>query len=179
MVDEVSSNPIPKGKLPPALELLRNLERWVIWRWQNGENGERTKPLYQARYPDKYAENNNVHTWATYDEAVAAAAKDDTIAGVGLVLTGSNLVAFDIDDCRDDKTGKIHAWAKDLIERAGSYAEVTVSGTGVRIIGHGTGPKPNRTKLPVPKSKGMTCEFYRKAVRYITMTGNQIGEPKR
>src|SRR5262249_29066179 len=57
---------------------------------------------------------------------------------------------------------------------ASSYTEITPSGTGVRIIGWGNGPKPPRTKLPV--GDGVTCEFYRKATRYITMTGNQIGD---
>ena len=154
-----------------ALAALIQLPHWVIWRWEISKQGERTKVPYQARYFHRKAETNAPSTWATYAEAVTAAKTAD---GIGFVLTETDFAAFDIDNCRDAQTGVIHPWASALIERASSYTEITPSGTGVRIIGWGNGPKPPRTKLPV--GDGVTCEFYRKATRYITMTGNQIGD---
>lgn len=142
---------------------------WVIWKWETSEQGKPTKVPYQARYPRRKASTDNPSTWATYSEAVAAAKSAD---GIGFVLTGTDFEAFDIDDCRNAQTEEIHPWASNLIAQANSYTEVTISGTGVRIIGQGNGPKLHR-KLPV--GDGVTCEFYRKATRYIVVTGKQIG----
>jgi primase-polymerase (primpol)-like protein len=58
-----------------------------------------------------------------------------------------------------------------LVTRANSYTEVTPSGTGIRIIGNGSGPRVHR-KLQV--ADGVTCEIYRRATRYITVSGAQL-----
>src|SRR5262249_33587116 len=161
-----------QGKpLPAALTPLIEYPtpHWVIWKWETSKQGKRTKVPYQARNPRRKASTKDPSTWATYAEAVAAKGAD----GIGFVLTGTDFEAFDIDDCRDAKTGTLHSWASNLIAQAGSYAEVTVSGTGVRIIGRGNGPELHR-KLRV--TDGVTCEFYRKATRYIVVAGNQIGD---
>ena len=64
----------------------------------------------------------------------------------------------------------------ELVRRCGSYAEVTPSGTGIRIIGIASGPAIHR-KFQVPGANGMSIEIYRNAVeRYITVSGNQVGE---
>jgi putative DNA primase/helicase len=160
-----------EGKLPAALTPLIECPHWVIWRWEFTETGERTKVPYQARAPRYKASTNKVSTWATFEEAVAALRFAD---GIGFVLTDSEFAAFDIDDCRNAQTGVIHPWASNLMAQAGSYTEITPSGEGVRIIGRSNGPKLPDTKLAV--ADGVTCEFYRKAVRYITMTGDQIGD---
>src|SRR5262245_28835058 len=68
-------------------------------------------------------------------------------------------------------TGAIDRWASNLVAKVGSYTEITVSGTGLRIIGHGVGPKLHR-KLPV--NNGVTLEAYRRAERYIVITGNPL-----
>jgi primase-polymerase (primpol)-like protein len=85
----------------------------------------------------------------------------------------SEFAAFDIDNCRNPETGEIHNWARALVEKVRSYTEVTVSGSGLRIIGRASGPKVHR-KLPV--MDGVSCELYRGAERYIVMTGNALGE---
>ena len=73
--------------------------------------------------------------------------------------------------CRDPITGKIDPWAADLVERVASYTEITVSGTGLRIIGEGNRSKLHR-KLPV--TNGVSVEVYRKAERCIVITGNPL-----
>src|SRR5262249_1335016 len=93
----------------------------------------------------------------------------------GFVMTDTEFAAFDIDDCRNAKTGEIHPWATKLVERANSYTEITFSGEGLRIIGLGTGPA-------IPKGAGkmkvgdtrITVAPYRRSTRYIAMTGNQL-----
>ena len=59
----------------------------------------------------------------------------------------------------------------DLVERVGSYTEITVSGTGLRIIGYGDRPRLQR-KLPATDS--VTVEVYRNTERYIVITGNPL-----
>ena len=90
------------------------------------------------------------------------------------MLSGSNYSAVDLDDCRDATTGTFAPWAIDQIKRSGSYAEVTPSNEGARIIGLSTG-EPLHRKFTVPDANGISCELYRKADRFITITGEQIG----
>jgi hypothetical protein len=165
--------------LPAALAPYAPEAGWVLWRWEmrkNKKTGEtkRTKPLLQARDPSKYAKSDDPTTWADFDTALAAyrASKAD---GIGLCMFNSNLVAFDVDDCRDLNTGTIEPAARRLIERAKSYVEITPSGTGLRIIGTGSGP-PVQRKQAVPGANGMTIETYRNTKRYIVVTGNALPE---
>ena len=100
---------------------------------------------------------------------------DGKCDGIGFALNAGGIGAFDIDHCRDAATGTVHPWAMELVRRCGSYAEVTPSGTGIRIIGTASGPALHR-KFSVPNANGMSIEIYRNAERYITVSGVQIGE---
>jgi AAA domain len=156
--------------LPSALTSLVKIPHWVLWRWKQTKNKadevKWTKVPYQ---PDgTNAKNNDPKTWNSYTVVVDAMPKFD---GIGFCLFNSDFGAFDIDHCRNPQTGELDPWAADLVERVASYTEVTVSGTGLRIIGEGSGPKLHR-KLPV--SNGVSLEAYRKAERYIVITGNPL-----
>ena len=50
---------------------------------------------------------------------------------------------------------------------------MTPSGTGLRIIGISHGAKIHR-KQTVPNANGMTVESYRRAERFITVTGDAL-----
>jgi hypothetical protein len=151
--------------LPEALEPLLSLRQWVCWRYKKKDDGTYTKPPFQTN--GTFAENNDPKTWTTFEAAALAAKRFD---GVGFVLKNTEIAAFDLDHCRDAKTGIIEPWAAALADKARSYAEITPSGTGLRIIGYGSGDEVHR-KLPVPNANGTSCELYRKATRYITVTG--------
>src|SRR5262249_7479217 len=120
--------------LPAALAPLAAQPRWVLWKWVKGKNGKRTKPPFQGRAPHKLASSTDPSTWCSLDTAMKAycTGKAD---GIGFVLSGSDFAAVDLDDCRDPEMGAIHPWALDLIKSSGSYAEVTPSNEGARIIG--------------------------------------------
>ncbi len=47
---------------------------------------------------------------------------------------GSALVVGDLDDCRDPQTGQIDPWAQQILNAGQTYAEVSVSGTGIRLL---------------------------------------------
>lgn len=170
-----------KGNLDKVLnafqglpEELRALPHWVLWRWEtakakkDGTPGKLTKVPFQSN--GKKAKPNDPSTWVDYDTALHAFRTGD-FDGVGFCLMGAELAAFDIDDCRNPETGQIHPWALEKVRAAGSYAEVTVSGTGLRIIGMGQGDYVQR-KLSV--TDGVSCELYRNCERYIVMTGNRL-----
>lgn len=160
--------------LPEALAPLAAERRWLVWRWERTAKGKPTKVPYQAAAPDRKASSTNPTTWADY--AVAARVVDEGRAdGIGFALHESGVAAFDLDDCRDPETGTVAAWALDLVERAGSYVEVTVSGEGLRIIGRGDGPKIHRKQRIQGEAVG-ELETYRRAERYIVVTGQPLEE---
>jgi primase-polymerase (primpol)-like protein len=156
--------------LPAALAPLLALPHWVCWRWgkTKAKNGEEkwTKVPFQ---PNGWnAKNNDPTTWSSYEAVTAVVDKFD---GIGFCLLNGNIAAFDIDHCRDASTGDIDPWAAHLVEQTGSYSEITVSGTGLRIIGYGEGERLQR-KLPV--HDGVSLEAYRRTERYIVITGNPL-----
>jgi hypothetical protein len=148
--------------LPKALAPLVKLPHWVLWRFEK-KGDDWTKVPKQ---PDgSNASNDNPATWSNYKDVIAVADKFD---GIGFCLLGTDFAAFDIDKCR---SSDVHPWASELVAKCGSYTEVTPSGTGLRIIGYGTGPEVHRKQ---PVIDGVSLETYRKATRYITITGNQL-----
>src|SRR5262245_29665783 len=151
--------PPKRNPLPAALERFAKDRIWVLWRWETLPSGERTKPLFQPN--GQMAKNNDPKTWVTHEAALKAVDKFD---GIGFVIP-DGIGAFDVDDCRNPATGTLHVWAQKLVDRCRSYTEVTPSGTGIRIIGTASGPKPQRQKMPVVD--GVSVEIYRKQNRYI------------
>lgn len=157
--------------LPNALKPLTELKCWVVWKWET-VNDKRTKVPYQTAHPNKKASIKRTANWSSYTEAVAAVADPaNKLDGIGFTLLNSEVGAFDLDDCRDPATGDIEAWASDLVARSGSYAEITISGTGLRIIGYASGAEIHRKQ---PVDDGGTLETYRSAVRFIVITGNVL-----
>jgi hypothetical protein len=161
--------------LPTALRLLSEKNQWVLWLWAQVASGKWTKPPVQARSPDRRAKNNDPATWSSLAEAVHAV-QEGLSHGIGFVLTGTEIAAIDFDHCRDPETGAIDAWAQAIIDQASdAYIEVTVSGSGLRVIGTATG-EATHTRYKVAGQNGAGIELYRRAVRYITVSGLQINK---
>jgi primase-polymerase (primpol)-like protein len=159
--------------LPAVLQPLIERPSWIVWKWEEPEEpgGKRRKVPYQARRLQRKAKSDNSKTWTTYEVAVAAVAAGKA-DGIGFALTNTAYVAFDIDKCRNKDTGEIEPWGQILIEEAKSYTEVSVSGTGVHVIGTGKGAEIDRK---FSRSSGGSVEIYRKATRFLYMSGEQIG----
>jgi len=154
--------------LPDALAPLVELRHWLLWQWEKPkkEGSKWTKVPYQPG--GRKAESDNPATWNPYDVVVSICEQRD---GIGFCLTDTNIAAMDVDDCRDPATGAIDPWAQKLVDDSKSYAEITVSGTGLRILGRGNGPPLHRKQKAV---NGVTLETYRRATRYVVVTGNQL-----
>ena len=155
---------------PAIIKRLVPLPNWVNWRWELNKNGDAwTKVPYQPRDPTRKAAADNKKSWGTYNDAVANV-EAGRVDGIGFCLLETNICAFDVDDCRDLITGTIDPVALDLIARCGAtYVEVTVSGTGLRIIGLG-GTKYVSRKQKVNGSQ-VSIESYRFCPKYITISG--------
>ena len=124
---------------------------------------------YRSAAPRQRAKANDPTTWGTYKEALGIwqRGKSD---GIGYCLLDGEIGAFDLDNCRDPETGSLAAWAVDLIEQVGSYTEITVSGSGLRILGYARGLKIHRKQ----RDGELELETYRRAERYIVITGNPL-----
>jgi hypothetical protein len=93
--------------------------------------------------------------------------------GTGFVLTGTDIAAIDLDRCRNPVTEQITDWAQAIINAVpNAYVEITVSGTGLRIIGIATGQEVHRA---FNLAGGGRIELFRHTTRYITISGLQIG----
>lgn len=136
---------------------LRELDRWVCWSLEGG-----TK-IPKIAGTSRRASSTDPKTWRPFEECVEAAeVYPDRYAGVGFVLTRSDPYAgVDLDDVRDPKTGVLAPRAAEIVARLDGYAEVSPSGTGVKVF--------VRSRLDRAKKKP-GVEVYPHG-RYFTVTG--------
>ncbi len=141
---------------------LRGESRWVLWRLERKGNSWSKVP---RQTHGNAASPADPATWSTF-EAVRQAYVTGTFAGVGFAL-GEGYAGIDIDNCRDAVSGVVDAWAEKIVEKLGSYAEVSPSGTGLKVFVRGSWP----TDLPhmTPWETG-DVEVYDSG-RYFAMTG--------
>jgi hypothetical protein len=70
-------------------------------------------------------------------------------------------------------TGEIAPWAERLVEECGSYAEVTPSGRGLRIVG-----RNESFQAPIQRAIAMPddgrVEIYHRCPRYVTVSGRRL-----
>jgi hypothetical protein len=171
------------ARLPSALEPLTVEIRWVNWSWElrESEDGKTrlTKPPRRPR-DLKFARSNDPSSWGSYERALSRWKNGDA-DGIGCMLLDAGIGAADLDDCcrRDakNKRTKIEQWARDLRATAdGAYCEVTVSGTGLRLIGITEGPEVHR-KFKIENARpDAKIELFRDTARFITISGLQLGK---
>jgi Virulence-associated protein E len=135
----VDQRPTAEGDAGARLPLTALAEhvRWVTWR-NELRNGKATKVPYSPRNGQR-AKADDPTTWATRAEAEAAVPRlvNGSGGGIGLELgvIGDDLAigGIDLDTCRATD-GTLADWARAVVERIGSYAEVSPSGTGVKLF---------------------------------------------
>jgi putative DNA primase/helicase len=160
-----SSKPAPvfpdPGQIPAEL---RGRPQWIGFNFKwNGHKW--AKPPCSAVTGE---EKNWPNSGVTFDEALAGAARL-RIDGLGFSLDG--YVGIDFDQCIKD--GKIEPVVESWLKWLPSYAEVSVSGTGVHVVCRGSIAKALKA-TPLPDAGGATVEIY-SIGRYFTFTGNRIG----
>ena len=140
---------------------LKKSPRWVCWR--SVERGSKLTKVPVDPNTGANASCSDPKTWGAYAKA-AALMNTGGVAGIGFQL-GDGLVGIDLDKCRDEKTGKTENWARKIIKRFATYAEVSPSGTGVHILMEGVLPTGGRRKGRI--------EMYGDG-RFFTMTGMRV-----
>ena len=152
---------------------LRAWPQWVVWRLdpprKEGSkpvkllcNPKTGKPARTRNDPTKSYPDTAPDTWGTYEEAVRAY-RTGKWAGIGFVFTeGDPFIGGDIDECRNPETGEMDPVAGAYVALAGTYTEISQSGTGVKFIG--------RAKKIGAECRRGNFELYDKE-RYFALTG--------
>jgi hypothetical protein len=170
IVAQAAKPPKPTAIAPKVNNIPNDLKQrraWCWWQYGYRPNGAKPWTKVPRQINGSGARSNASHTWTGFDSAhghFVKKAKHDQADGVGFFLH-DDLVGVDIDDCIHD--GQMNDTAKAVIERFGSYAEVSPSGTGIRIFCHG--------KLPPHDRKNGKYEIYdASSPRFLTVTGHNV-----
>ena len=168
-----AKNPKYGKSKPPKMEVraenipefLKQQERWVNWHWT------RKGRKYDKPPCTPTGSNASVlkpSTWSTFSVALSASQKK--LDGIGFVMDGTgDLIGLDIDNCRDPETGDISDFAKEIINDLKTYAEISPSGTGVKLWLRGDFDASKWKK----QNKDVGLELY-KDRRYFTVTGHYL-----
>ena len=96
-------------------------------------------------------------------------ARSAGLAGVGFVLTADDgIIGIDLDSCRNPETKALDAWAADVVALKETYAEVSPSGRGLRMLALATGDVASL------HASNAGVEVYTKGGRFVTITGNHL-----
>ena len=156
-------------------DALREYDQWVCWEQQIIENKDGTKRWTKVPIDvngDGFASSTDPETWVSFGEAVEYDKREwSATDGIGIVVTEYDpLVGIDIDDCRDAETGILDESVQELLMDVETYAEVSPSGTGIRIFAFGEKVADgNQGDLPGEAH----VEMYDTG-RYLTVTGKHL-----
>lgn len=163
---------------------LKQRRQWVCWQARDRidkRSGEITGldkiPIDPKTNPPRHARINQPLSWGAFQQCT------DTLphlfqqwyqdnpkgyrgGGIGYVFTPDDrFVGIDLDKVRDASTGTVAPWALQLIHYLGSYAEISPSGTGVKLFCQGV--------LPGGGVKKHHLELYDQR-RFFTVMGWQL-----
>ncbi|WP_170449283.1 PriCT-2 domain-containing protein [Ruegeria arenilitoris] len=125
----------------PVWDIATQERNWLVWQLKpDRENPDRLVKVPQGDGGDAGADTAADLTLAEALEAAEAFNEEDGISygevwgyGVGyLARDGSALITVDLDDCVKDGVPFGRAW--EIAQRTDTYAEITVSGTGLRLL---------------------------------------------
>jgi putative DNA primase/helicase len=167
-------NSAPATLLESLPEALRTKPQWMGTRFERRKDGKIDKPPYRvvSGLPVIKADKTNPENWTTFEEAWGAYERGEVDA-IGFVFTkDDSSFVVDCDHVIDPETGEIDPAASDVIHALNSYTEVSCSGTGVHVVGHGT--KPEYAGCRSGKL-GFGIEVY-DSDRFVVMTGERMTE---
>ncbi len=151
---------------------LRALPQWVVWALE-APGADRKSVTKIPYHPDGRfkARSNDARTWGSFERAWATySANRARWAGVGFMFAvADGLVGIDLDKCRDEG-GNIAGWAQAIIKRLATYAEVSPSGTGVKLWARGVRPGNSGRKRPYQTG---AVEMYSSG-RFFAVTGHRL-----
>jgi hypothetical protein len=176
--DRLDLSKRPEYEEDVYLEDAKQTNQWLNWSYDQ----DRKIPRAPWRSGDKFVSAQDPKNWTDFQTAREYA---DMLPGFEFAFNladegeGWRCVFVDLDDVRDPESGDLHPVARDLVERAGSFAQVSTSGTGLHIFVDGTLPDgvesiedslPDHNTFPDAE-----IEVYDKA-RFVGMTGYHLVE---
>jgi putative DNA primase/helicase len=112
-----------------AMQELMDMKIWMLWRWATDQNGKPTKKPFAAGGGATGTDDKWSRTWVTYNEAVKAKGYNSVAAGVGFKIPkGYYFIDIDHKELSDPLV-------QTILARHDSYAEYSVSGTGIHQYG--------------------------------------------
>ena len=144
---------------------LKEMEQWVCWSSEKRDNGKLTKKPINP-HTGQLAQSNNSDTWSDFDTALQKSSEFD---GIGFML-GNGIFGVDIDNAQIDIEMYLGGdtdsnVVSEFTNTLKSYAEYSVSKTGIHILCKGTLPKGGRRKG--------NYEFYEEG-RFFVVTGHIV-----
>ena len=147
--------PTPHERVSQIPLELRQQRRWVLWRYET-RGDKRTKVPYTIN--GRLAKSTDPKTWNTLGACLRYQGGYD---GIGYVL-GDGYAGVDMDNCVTD--GQLNEQSQAMTRWLNSYAEISPSGNGIKVIVKAT--VPSGKKLP-------SIEIYGGG-RYFTITGDKL-----
>lgn len=166
--------PLRFDKVPAALS---SLHQWVLWKTEL-RGDKPTKVPYSVS--GGMAKSNDPETWAPFEDAVDMYERGG-YDGIGFMFReGGGIVGIDLDGCRDPAKNAGEEWAKEIVTRFNTYAEISPSRTGVKLFVFGKSPFEGGKKRGVEGApeicgKSPAIEVYDK-LRYFAVTGWSVGQ---
>jgi len=145
---------------------LQKLDQWVSWKFvaDPGRNKPRKVPC--SPHSGLYASSTDERTWGSFGEALARY-ENDGHDGIGFVFSSKDpYCGIDLDGCIDENSGEPAEWAREIIDRANSYTELSPSRTGLHIVVEATLTSKGRKTAHV--------EIYDRG-RFFTVTAEPFG----
>lgn len=144
---------------------------FCCWKYED-RDGRKTKVPHNP-FTGKRVKSNNPSTFVDFESACLVASKG-SYDGIGLGIFG-DLCAIDIDHCVTD--GVLSDLANDIVAIMQSYAEISPSGTGVRILFRAKDfDYDNNLYYTMNQERKLEIYVAGATHKYVTVTGNRIDE---
>jgi primase-polymerase (primpol)-like protein len=158
---------------------LRERPQWLVWSSVLQPGKAKPKKLPINPVTRRLASAPNPADWSRFEIAAARMQLGDEFggqySGLGFCFAvGDGIVGIDLDRVRDPQTGVIAPWAASLVNRCGSYAEVSPSKTGVKLWGWGRWAGGAKNSVLLVDGSGL--EVFQGGAGFFAVTGKQFEE---
>lgn len=174
--DEPPKPDVLEPVFPDMPNRLKDFEQFVGWAQKLHENKDGTKRWTKVPTDIEgsgFASSTGPETWTDFETAKDHVSTSyNSEVGIGFVVTPDDpIIGIDLDDCRDPETGRFDKAVAEILADVDTYAEVSPSGTGVRILVEGESDFPESCNADLPGEAHI--EMYTTG-RYLTITGHHI-----
>ncbi len=152
-------------------QILKDAPHWCCYKLEADPDGGKPRKIPYNPITRHKAKVNDPDTFCSFESAIAGLGAG--YDGLNYAFGYDDLIGVDIDKCRDPDTGQLTHEAQVIVAAfAGTYQEISPSGTGLRIVTHGTLPH-------FGKGRG---EFHHfeiygrgpKGLHFLSITGNTL-----